>query len=111
VYSELRKEFYVSCTIDSTTFANSHGLVTRINAFSLAAVNLAVGYQPHGLAVNGDLLYVLSRNISASGPLPHHVSVCGGRNGFLSLVRLSDFTMLNNRIELSADPYFIFVRP
>ncbi len=113
IYSPLYASYFVSCTYDSTTFASSMGLVSKINAFGYGVTNLKVGYQPHGIAVDESkrLLYVVSRNVQSSGPAPHHSSQCNGRNGFVSFVDLNSFTVLPKRYELSVDPYFIFTRP
>jgi DNA-binding beta-propeller fold protein YncE len=113
VYSSLRNEYYVSCPSDTTLFARSSGVVTKIPANGTGALNVACGTQPHGLAVDDarGLLYVLSRNISGNGPAPHHVSACSGRNGYLSFIDLRTFTVGDRRYELSVDPYFIFAQP
>ncbi|MEI8137703.1 MAG: YncE family protein [Bacteroidota bacterium] len=105
--------YYITCTYDSTTFPNSMGVVTKIDAASLVATNLKVGYQPHGIAVDDTkkLLYVTSRNLQSNGPTPHHTSQCLGRNGFVNFVDLNSFTILSKRYELSVDPYFIYTRP
>lgn len=113
VYSKTMNRYYVSCTEDYVTLPNATGILTQINANSYGTVNIKCGYQPHGIAVDETkkLLYVLSRNVSAIGPLPHHTSQCAGRNGFVSFVDLGTFTVLAKRYELSSDPYFIFARP
>lgn len=106
-------QYFVSCTEDNSTFPNSNGVITRINGGSYNTRNIACGSQPHGIAVDPEknLLYVLSRNISTSGPAPHHTSQCSGRNGFVNFIDLNTFTVLDRRYELSVDPYFIFARP
>ena len=113
VYAKSTNQYFVSCTEDSTTFAGAHGVINRINAGSYASQAIKCGFQPHGIAVdeNQRLLYVLSRNISVKGPLPHHTSECAGRNGFVNFIDLNTFSVLPKRYELSADPYFIFARP
>ena len=113
IYSGTNNCYFVSCTYDSTTFPGAMGVVSRINASSYAVNNLKVGYQPHGIAVDNskNILYVVSRNIQTNGPAPHHTSQCLGRNGFVSFVDLSSFTVLPKRFELSVDPYFIYTRP
>lgn len=113
VYSKTTNQYFVSCTEDYTTLPNATGIITRINAAGYATTNIKCGYQPHGIAVDErkKLLYVLSRNISTNGPLPHHTTQCEGRNGFVSFVDLTTFAVLPKRYELSSDPYFIFARP
>lgn len=113
VYSRSTKQYFVSCTEDYSTLPNATGIISRINANGYAVTNIKVGYQPHGIAIDETkkLLYVLSRNISVNGPLPHHTSECTGRNGFVSFVDLSTFKVLSKRYELSSDPYFIYARP
>lgn len=113
VYAKSTNQYFVSCTDDSTMFPNSHGVISRIDATSFNATVIKCGFQPHGIAVDESkkLLYVLSRNISVSGPLPHHTSQCNGRNGFVNFIDLNTFTVLSKQYELSVDPYFIFARP
>lgn len=70
-------------------------------------------FQPHGIAVNDDkdVVYVSSRNADPNGPAPHHVSQCGGRNGFLSIIKMNTLTVdPNYKNELSVDPYSIFYK-
>jgi DNA-binding beta-propeller fold protein YncE len=113
VYSERAKAYYVTCTNDTTLFPKSHGVVAKIDAASYHIEQIPCGFEPHGIAADDrmGLLYVASRNIAASGPLPHHTSVCSGRNGFVNFIDLRTFKVLDKRYELSADPYFIFTRP
>lgn len=114
IFSKTRNEFFVSCTNDTIKFINSHGLITKINANNYQDVkHLACGFQPHGIAADEskNLLYVLSRNISAKGPLPHHTSQCSGKNGFVNFIDLSLFSLLPKKYELSVDPYYIFAQP
>ncbi len=112
VYSKNKKQYFVSCPEDATTFPGSKGVITRIDEMTNTPTTIKCGYQPHGVAVdeNKNLLYVLSRNILTSGPLPHHSSVCG-RNGFVNFIDLNTFTVLPKKYEMSSDPYFIFARP
>jgi DNA-binding beta-propeller fold protein YncE len=104
---------YISCPYDSLTVAGAHGLIQRIDLTSYAIQTVKTGFQPHGIAINpsDNVLYALSRNLLTQGPAPHHTSVCGGRNGFVSFIDLNTFTELKKRIELSVDPYYIFIRP
>jgi DNA-binding beta-propeller fold protein YncE len=111
VYSEKFNTYYVSCMGDGSK-ANS-GAVIAIDGSSYSTTSLKVGAQPHGIAIDAgkNLVYVLSRNISGSGPLPHHTSLCAGRNGFVNFIDQRTFTLTDQRYELSVDPYFIFARP
>lgn len=113
LYSSSFNSFFISCQDDSLLFPKSFGVITKVNASNFAVTNVACGYQPHGIGLdeNEKLLYVLSRNIQSTGPLPHHTSVCGGRNGFMNFIDLNSFTLLNKKYELSVDPYFIAPRP
>lgn len=113
VYSRAMRQYFVSCTEDYTTIPGANGVITRITESGYATANIGCGYQPHGMAIDEGkkLMYVTSRNISTKGPLPHHTSQCLGRNGFVSFVDLSTFTVLPKRYELSVDPYFIYARP
>ena len=110
VYSSSTNCFYTTCLSNKNKTAT--GAVTKINATTFEEQTLSLGYQPHGLAVDdtNGWLWVASRNIDANGPLPHHTSVCGGRNGYVQFVKLSTFQPDTRKFEVSADPYSIFVR-
>lgn len=112
-YSSVFDQYFVSCTEDTVSFPRAHGSIARIQAGSYNVTRLACGFQPHGIAVDEGrkLLYVLSRNVIASGPAPHHTSLCAGRNGFVNFIDLTTFKVTPKRYELSVDPYFIFARP
>lgn len=113
VYSKSTNQYFVSCSEDTLSFSGKHGTITRINANGYATSKIACGFQPHGIAVDETkkVIYVLSRNVIATGPAPHHTSQCAGRNGFVSFIDLNTFTLSSKRYELSVDPYFIFARP
>lgn len=104
---------YISCPYDSLTVAGAHGLIQRLDLTTYALQTTKTGFQPHGIAINpnDNTLYALSRNLLTQGPAPHHSSVCGGRNGFVTFIDLNTFAEQKKRFELSVDPYFISVRP
>jgi DNA-binding beta-propeller fold protein YncE len=110
VYSEKYKSWYLSCSGDGSP--TDLGSVMKINS-DLSTLIVRHGAQPHGLAVDerSGLLYVLSRNISTSGPLPHHTSQCQGKNGFVSFLDPLDLKSTGDKFELSVDPYFIYPQP
>jgi DNA-binding beta-propeller fold protein YncE len=113
VYSPSTHQYFVSCPYDATTFPNSLGMVMKFNEQFTASTNIQVGYQPHGIGVDESkkVLYVLSRNLSTTGPAPHHTNACGGRNGFLNIIDMNTLKVLPKKYELSSDPYFVFARP
>lgn len=69
-------------------------------------------YQPHGIGVDDkkDLLYVASRNADATGPAPHHISECEGRNGFFHVIDLNTWQVVKSASEVSVDSYSLGVR-
>jgi YVTN family beta-propeller protein len=98
---------FVSCEVGNA--------VSVIDMNTLANVkNIQVGFQPHGLAVDETegVVYVANRNTATSGgPIPHHTSSCGGRNGYLTLINLNTLNLVAGfKMELSVDPYSVFVR-
>jgi DNA-binding beta-propeller fold protein YncE len=113
IYSEATNQYFVSCTEDYQTLPGATGILTRIQGSDYSATHIKCGYQPHGMAVDETrkVLYVLSRNVSTDGPLPHHTSECAGRNGFVNFIDLNTFRVLPGKYELSADPYYIVIRP
>lgn len=107
---------FVSCMEDAANpQPNRRGSVYVIDMGTLATVKVLYGdfYQPHDITVDerDGILVVPSRNASADGPAPHHVTACGGKPGWYSIYNLS--TLLpesNKRYEVSVDPYGIATR-
>jgi len=110
--SPAKNKLYVTCTYDTLSFPGAYGTVVEMDLGNYSTQKLKVGFMPHGIAVDESkgVIYVASRNIFSNGPTPHHTSVCGGRNGFVSFIDLNTFTIKGKRIEVSADPYFVSVR-
>ncbi|MCD6069410.1 MAG: hypothetical protein K0S33_4236 [Bacteroidetes bacterium] len=95
---------------DASQFANTVGAVAVINTTTnTVQTYVNVGTQPHGIAVDEQrgVVYVANRNIDVTGPLPHHTSVCGGRNGNVVFIDLNTLQLTGKRIEVSVDPYSI----
>jgi YVTN family beta-propeller protein len=69
---------------------------------------------PHGIAVDdkNDVLYVVSINSGTSGPPPHHITSCGGKNGYYGIFNSTPpFAPINNRrYEMLAGAYSADVR-
>jgi YVTN family beta-propeller protein len=105
--SPTTNRLFVTCEVDNA--------VSVIDMTSLTNIaNVTVGFQPHGLAVDETegVVYVANRNTSTSGgPIPHHTSACGGRNGYLTMIDLSTLNLVPGfKMELSVDPYSVLVR-
>ena len=112
-FSSSKNLLFVS-SWDSPHFANVSGAVIAINTNSNTIVSyINCGTQAHGIAVDEALgkVYVANRNIISTGPLPHHSSVCAGRNGYITSIDLNTLQLNEGRIEVSVDPYSIAVRP
>lgn len=105
----------VTCTDDPCSTPKCRGSVYVINYNTLetvAVINEGL-YQPHGIGVADDAGYavVASRNIDLEGPPPHHISDCGGRNGFIQFIDLSSLRLQPEyKTELSVDPYGVAAR-
>ncbi len=99
----------VSCSEDVNTNTNAKGSIYVIDMNTLQVVKKIQErfYQPHGICVDETLqrLYVANRNVLSTGPAPHHVSVCGGRNGYMQVIDLNTWKLLSPVSELSIDPY------
>ena len=120
---ETRPYLFVTCTEDSTMGTRKKGSVYVINYLTNQVIKkIYTGYQPHGIAVDDDhdCVYVANLNYDNSGPAPHHVSTCGGRNGYLTVIdmstlelyqkKLSDGSSFEYRNELLSFPYFVSYR-
>lgn len=115
-YSKKQNLLFVTCTDDSLNApVGTKGTVTVIDISSMSALTTLYGfYQPHGIACDdaSGLVYVANRNVSPSGPAPHHASACGGRNGFMQLIDPSTLKTIGNyKVELSTDPYSMVYHP
>ena len=102
-FSNTTNYLFVSCMgIDNS--------VTVIDYINLTPVkNIFTGYAPHGISVDDthNCVFVTNRNLATSGgPLPHHTSACGGRNGYMTAIDLTTLELIPNyKHELSVDPY------
>ncbi|GAB4451532.1 MAG: hypothetical protein OHK0036_12060 [Bacteroidia bacterium] len=102
---------YVSCELDNN--GTSLGSIVAINLNDYSTQKVYVGYQPHGITIDeqNNVLYVPSRNLVGNGIPPHHSSVCNGKNGFITTLKIPSLEILKEHIELSVDTYFAKVRP
>jgi DNA-binding beta-propeller fold protein YncE len=109
-------ELFVTSFYTPSSEPKTEGSVDIIDLNTLQVVKqLQEGlFEPHGVGVMDDEGYVVisNRNLDIAGPAPHHVSNCGGRNGFIKLIDLNTLDFIPNyRIEVSVDPYSVAVRP
>jgi DNA-binding beta-propeller fold protein YncE len=108
--SAKKQELYVVCQEDVNPFYPTYRgsvYVIDINTHLVKRKLFERFFQPHAIAVDdvrGEL-YVASRNVDPTGPAPHHVSVCAGRNGFFHVMDLTQFNVKRTASELSVDPY------
>ena len=110
---------FVSCMEDvsnlTTPVNGKKGVISVIDYNNNTLVQHLDGgfYQPHGISVDEikDQLIVASRNQETNGPAPHHSGNCGGRNGYLTFISLSNFQKTGKRTEISVDPYSVAIRP
>jgi YVTN family beta-propeller protein len=113
-FSENTDYLFVTCTEDIVSFPGRRGSVAVINYKTNTLLkHIYTGHQPHGIAVDDKTrqVYVAHRNQDSSGPAPHHVTECGGRNGYLTIIDMNSLDLLSpRRYELSVDPYFIDIR-
>jgi len=116
---------FVSCTEDSLSPGCSSllkGSVYIIDYTTNAYVgHLYPGFQPHGLAVDDDhdVVYVANLNYDG-GPAPHHISNCGGTDGYVTIIDMKTLQLLNvsrpdgsqftYKNEVLQYPYFIAYR-
>lgn len=102
---------FVSCPEDTTTFTGKRGSVAVINYNTHQLIKkIYAGHQPHGIALNDDLrkVYVANRNATSGGPAPHHSSLCGGRNGYVTIIDMNTLELIPGKnTEVSNDPYSV----
>jgi YVTN family beta-propeller protein len=113
--SKKRNLLFVTCQEDiNPIYPFFKGSVYVIDLSTLNVVKKIYEkfYQPHGIGVDDfrNVLYVSSTNSNPSGPAPHHVSECAGRNGFFHVIDMEQWTSLKPASELSVFPYSLSVR-
>ncbi len=109
---------FVTCMEDTLTYSGKRGSVAIINYNNYTVTSIYTGHQPHGIEVDDvkKLVYVANRNATNDGPAPHHSSVCGGRNGYVSFIDLMTRTVLTapngsiKKVEVAVDPYSVSTR-
>lgn len=108
-YSAKRGLLFVTCNETPSVLPATKGSVYAIDINTLQVVkHFDSGfYEPHGITIDDatDKVFVISRNVAANGPAPHHASECGGRNGFMTTIDLISMQVMKKRHELSVDPY------
>ncbi|MBC7693912.1 MAG: YncE family protein [Burkholderiales bacterium] len=112
IKSATKNKLYITCPDEPNSAPNAKGCVTVIDMNTYQKNNYAVGYQPHGIALDETNGYVIvaSRNILTNGPTPHHTGVCG-RNGFVNYFKMNTMELLTKKTEVASDPYSVAVRP
>lgn len=112
--SEKDNLLFVTCTEDATTYPGKIGSVYIYNFQKMEFVkSIYTGIQPHGIVVDEleNKVYVAHRNVSESGPTPHHSSSCEGRNGFVVAIDLGSLELQPNyKVEVGVDPYGMGIR-
>lgn len=111
---------FVTCINDTISFPGKRGSVAVIDYNSNSLVQYVyTGWQPHGIAVDDEnhVAVVANENITSDGPAPHHVNICGGRNGYITFIDLNTLQTVKNttgtadkKIEVSVDPYSVAKR-
>jgi len=121
-----RHLMFVTCQEDSLSpgcSSTKKGSVYMIDYTTNTVVShLHPGFQPHGIAVDDDhdVVYVANLNYDGSGPAPHHITECNGRNGYVSVIDMSTLQLLNVSLtdgtqyiyknEVLPYPYFVSYR-
>lgn len=114
--SNNKNYLFISCSEEpNPNFPSLKGSVEVIDLNSLNIVKTLYGkfYQPHGMVVDEERnqLYVGSRNSDPSGPPPHHVSECGGKNGYYEVFDINTWNVITTPKEVSVDPYSMIITP
>lgn len=109
--SEKYPYLFVSCMEDASTFPGKRGsiYVINYNDYSIVA-KIYAGHQSHGIAVDdvNSRVYISNRNVSPGGPAPHHSSLCGGVNGYITAIDMKTLQLVPGyKAEVSVDPYGI----
>ncbi|RYE26170.1 MAG: hypothetical protein EOP51_01395 [Sphingobacteriales bacterium] len=94
----------------STSQVKFRGSIYVINYMTNTVVKEIRGRfaSPHGITVDdkNNVFYFASTNIDPNGPAPHHVSSCGGSNGYYQVYDMTTLEPANNkRYEVLPFPY------
>lgn len=116
-YSTSTGRLFVSCMNDQVSWSganNKMGSIIAIDANNHQILKTTYsGFQPYGIAVDdlSGVLVVSNRNTDPSGPAPHHVSTCGERNGYVTLIDLQSMELIGGfKPELLVDPVTVAVK-
>lgn len=111
-YSLTNRLLFVTCTDDSVNFSPQHGSVGVIDFSSLTFVKrINTGYQPHGIVVDDIENKVYVANINSNGTAPHHKSLCGGKNGNVTIIDMATLNLVPGyKHEVSVFPYSVIVK-
>lgn len=114
--AQYKQLLFVTCQEDINPVNNFfRGSVYVINTQTMQTEKIIYGkmFQPHGLAVDieHEQLYIASRNADPTGPAPHHISDCGGRNGYFTILNLNNYEITISSNEASVDPYSLAYKP
>ena len=105
---------FVSCTEDASSFKGVIGSVGVIDCSNNTLIKkIHTGFEPYGLAVDdaNKIVYVTNMNANNGGPMPHHQSNCGGRNGYVTIIDLNTLELLpGKKMELANAPNAIAIR-
>jgi len=112
--SEKDNLLFVTCTEDAITYPGKTGSVYIYDYQKMEFVkSMYTGIQPHGITVDEkeNKVYIAHRNVSESGPTPHHSSSCEGRNGFVVAIDLESLELQSDyKVEVGVDPYGMGIR-
>ncbi len=116
--SDLHNYLFVTCEEDTLSFPGKRGSIAVIDIASNSLIKtIYSGHQPHGIDVDDEknLVYIANRNKTNDGPAPHHTSVCGGRNGYVTFIDMNSLELIQagagaKKTEVSVDPYEVAVR-
>lgn len=113
-FSTTKPYMFVTCMEDNTAYPGAKGSVYVINYNTLDIVTVLYGdfYQPHGITVDDKdgLILIASTNSNPNGPAPHHVTKCGGRDGWYTFYDLNTLQPYKRRYEVTVMPYSAAVR-
>lgn len=113
--SPSRNLLFITCAEDANplnSFFRGSIYVVNMTTYQVVHKIYEKFFQPHGLVVDDSrgLLYVASRNVSQTGPAPHHKAECTGRNGFFHVIDIDTWNVRTKTSEVSVDPYSVDIR-
>lgn len=112
-YSPALNRLFIACPDDTLSFPGNRGSIVVLDAQNHSIIKyINSGYEPYSITLDDEngIAIVTNANLHISGPAPHHVSKCGGRNGSVSFINIHTLELTGKKSEVAVFPYGTAIR-